>query len=139
MKLGFDISERTVARYRRRVHRHGDPGKRCLTFLQNHREVIAALDFFTVPTVTFGFLDCFFVIVHGRRKILHFNVTRNPAAEWVVQQLRGAFPDAGPYRTVILDRDSKFDAEGIAFLRATDLKPQRISVQASWQNGLAER
>ena len=53
LKLGFTISERTVARYLRRVGRRGDLGKRWPTFLANHREIIAALDFFTVPTVTF--------------------------------------------------------------------------------------
>jgi len=138
-KLGFVVSERTVARYLRRVRRRGDPGKRWLAFLQNHREVIVAFDFFTVPTVTFKLLYCFFVIEHGRRKILHFNVTRHPTAEWVVQQLREAFSEAAPYRYVILDRDSKFDADVIAFLKATGLKPKRTSVQAPWQNGTAER
>ena len=43
------------------------------------RDAIAAMDFFTVPTITFGVLYCFFVISHERRKILHCNVTRNPA------------------------------------------------------------
>jgi putative transposase len=76
LKLGFVVSERTVARYLRRVRRRGDPGQRWLTFLANHREMIAALDFFTVPTVTFQLLYCFFVIEHGRRKILHFSDTR---------------------------------------------------------------
>ena len=52
---------------------------------RNHREAIAAIDFFTVPTLTFGVLYCFFVIGCDRRKILHFNVTRNPTALWVVQ------------------------------------------------------
>ena len=52
------------------------------------REVIVAFDFFTVPTLTFQLLCCFFVIDHGRRRILHFNVTRHPSAEWVVQQHR---------------------------------------------------
>jgi hypothetical protein len=95
--------------------RCGDPAKRWLAFLQNHCEVIAAFDFFTVPTVTFNLLYCFFAIEHGRRRILQFNVTRHPTAEWVVQQLREAFSEAGPYRYVILDRDSKFDAEVITF------------------------
>src|ERR1700730_10480101 len=76
---------------------------------------------------------------HGRRKILHFNVTRNPNAEWVVQQLREAFPDAGPYRYVILDRDSKYDTDVITFLKATGLEPKRTSVQSPWQNGIAKR
>jgi hypothetical protein len=56
------------------------------------------MDFFTVPTVTFRLLYCFFVIAHERRKILHCNVTRHPTAECVVQQLREALPEAGPYR-----------------------------------------
>ena len=107
--------------------------------LANHREAIVAFDFFTVPTVTFKLLYCFFVIEHGRRKILHFNVTQHPTAEWVVQQLRETFPDAGPYRYVILDRDAKFDGDVIAFLKATGLKPKRTSVRAPWQNGIAER
>jgi hypothetical protein len=45
LKLGLVISERTVARYLRRVRHRDDPGKRWLAFLQNHREVIVALDF----------------------------------------------------------------------------------------------
>jgi transposase InsO family protein len=53
--------------------------------------------------------------------------------------LREPFPDAGPYRYVILDRDTKFDADVIAFLKATGLKAKRTSVRAPWQNGLAER
>jgi putative transposase len=87
-KLGLVVSERSVARYLRRMRRRGDPAKSWLTFLQNHREVIAAFDFFTMPTVTFQLLYCFFVFELGRRRILHFNVTDHPTAEWVVQQLR---------------------------------------------------
>ena len=80
LKLGLVLSERGVARYLQRVGRPGDPGKRWLAFLRNHREVIVAFDFFTVPTVTFQLLYCFFVVAHGRRRILHFNVTRHPSA-----------------------------------------------------------
>ncbi len=98
-----------------------------------------AFDLFTVPTVTFQLLYCFCVIEHGRRKIRHFNITRHPTADWVVQQLRETFPEASPYRYVILDRDSKFDADVIAFLKATGLEPKRTSIQSPWQNGIAER
>jgi len=139
LKLGFVVSERTVARYLRRMRRRRDPSKTWLTFLQNHREVIVAFDFFTVPTLTFQLLYCFFVIEHGRRRILHFNVTRHPSAEWVVQQLREVFPEIGPDRYVILDHDSKFDATVITFLKATGLQPKRTSIQSPWQNGTAER
>ena len=50
-KLGLVISERSVARYLRMVRRRGDPKKSWLTFLQNHREAIVAVDFLTVPSV----------------------------------------------------------------------------------------
>lgn len=138
-KLGFEVPERTVARYLRRLRRRGDPKMSWLAFLRNHRETIVALDFFTVPTATFSLLYCLFVIEHGRRRILHFNGTAHPTADWVLQQLREAFPEAGPYRYAILDHDAKFDANVIAFRRDTGLKPKRTSVAAPWQNGIAER
>ena len=52
LKLGFDISERTVSRWMQRAPRGPEPAKRWKIFLQNHREAIAAMDFFTVPTLT---------------------------------------------------------------------------------------
>ena len=71
LELRFDVSERSVSRWIRRAPRNPDPVKRWLTFLRNHREAIAAMNYFTVPTLTFGVLYCFFVIGHDRRKILH--------------------------------------------------------------------
>ena len=76
--LGFDISERTVSRWMRKAPRSPELAKRWAAFLDNHREAIAAMDFFTVPTLTFGVLYCYFVIAHDRRRILHCNVTRHP-------------------------------------------------------------
>jgi hypothetical protein len=49
------------------------------------------------------------------------------------------FREAAPYRYVVFDRDSKFDAEVIKFLKTTGLGPKRTSVQMPWQNGTAER
>ncbi len=56
-----------------------------------------------------------------------------------MQQLRETFPEMGQYRYVILDRDSKFDADVITFLTATGVKPTRTSIRSPWQNGTAER
>jgi hypothetical protein len=92
LMLGFDVSERTISRWMRKAPRDPQLVKRWLAFLRNHREAIAAMDFFTVPTITFGVLYCFFIIDHDRRSILHFNITRHPTSEWIVQQLREAFP-----------------------------------------------
>src|SRR6516225_4982866 len=52
LQLGFEISEPTVSRYLHNLNGCRDEGraKRWLAFLNNHREVIAAFDFFTVPT-----------------------------------------------------------------------------------------
>ena len=138
-KLGFVLSERTVARYLSRTPVHGDAAKKWLAFLHNHREAIVAFDFFTVPTATFRVLYCFFVIEHERRRIPHFNVTQHPSADWVVQQLREALPDSAPYRYAILDHDSIFSGDVIAFLEATGVKAKRTSIRAPWQNGTAER
>ena len=62
------------------------------------------MDFFTVPTLTFGVLYCLFVIDHDRRKILHLNVTRNPNAHWVALQLRQTWGYDQPQRYLIFDR-----------------------------------
>ena len=62
LKLGFDVSERTVSRYLHRLFPSERAGKRWAAFLRNHREAITAVDFFTVPTLTFRVLYCFFVI-----------------------------------------------------------------------------
>ena len=138
-KLGFKVSERSVSRYIRAIQRRGDPGRRWLTFLRNHREAIVAMDFFTVPTVSFRVLYCLFIIEHARRRILYFHVTAQPNSDWVTQQLREAFPDSTPYRYMILDRDTKFDAEVLSVLRSIGLKPKRTSRESPWQNGVAER
>ena len=57
--LGFEISERTVSRWVRHAPRKPEPAQRWRALLRNHREVITAMDFFTVPTFTFSVLYCF--------------------------------------------------------------------------------
>ncbi|MGA7767661.1 MAG: integrase core domain-containing protein [Candidatus Sulfotelmatobacter sp.] len=139
LKLGFHLSETTVSRWLRRIPRTPDPAKRWLTFLRNHREAIAAMDFFTVPTLTFGVLYCFFVIGHDRRKILRFNVTRNPNALWIVQQLREAWPYVPAHRFLLFDRDSKFGTDVISAVGDLGSQPTRTAFRSPWQNGVAER
>jgi hypothetical protein len=119
--LGFDVSERTISRWMKRAPRVSEPAKRWLTFLRNHREAIAAMDFFRVPTITFSVLYCFFVISHDRRRILHFNITKHPTSSWIVQQLREAFPFGSAPRFVIFDRDAKYGLEVPAAMRTPAL------------------
>jgi len=141
LQLGFQISEPTVSRYLQGLKRRSDEGKakRWLAFLHNHRELVVAFDLFTVPTLSFRTLYRFFVIEHGRRRILHFNCTAHPTSDWIVQQLRDALPLPCPYRYILFDRDAKFGNEVIAFLKASGIQPMRTSVGSPWQNGIAER
>jgi putative transposase len=139
LMLGFDLSERTVSGWRKRAPRVPESAKRWLTFLRHHREAIAAMDFFAVPTITSGMIYCFFVISHDRRHILHFNVTKHPTSLWVVQQLREAFPFGSAPRFLIFDRDGKYGLEVPAAVRSLNMRPVRTSFESPWQNGVAER
>ena len=136
LKLGFELSERTVSRYLARLFPNGSAAKRWLAFLKNHREVIAGLDFFTVPTLTFRVLYCFFMIAHNRRRIPTSQIIRR---DWVVQQLRQTFSDCDAYRYTILDRDDKFNDEVLTMLKSCGTTPILTSRQRLWQNGIAER
>ena len=137
--LGFDLSERTISRWMKRRPRRPDLARRWLTFLRNHREVIAAMDFFTVPTLTFHILYGFFVQAHDRRRILHCNVTAHPTSLWIVQQLREAFPFEAKAKYLIFDRDAKYGLEVPVTVRGMGIEPLRISWRSPWQNGVAER
>jgi hypothetical protein len=125
--LGFDICERTVLRWMRRAPRDPEPAKRWAALLNNHREVIAAMDFFTVPTLTLGVLYCFFIIAHDRLRILQFNVTRHPASAWVIQQLREAFPYDTVHRYLISDRGANFNEDVINTVKSFGIQPKRAS------------
>jgi transposase InsO family protein len=147
LKLGYtknQISQRTISRYLKKI-RPDDldktKGKRqqWKAFLKNHREHIMGMDFFTVPTISFKTLYVFFIIDHARRKIVHFNVTEHPTAQWVVQQLKNAFPFDRAPKYLILDRDSIFSARVKQFIQDMGIKPKVISYKCPWQNGVAER
>ena len=97
------------------------------------------MDFFTVPTLTFGVLYCFFVIDHDRRRILHLNVTRNPNAHWVALQLCQTWGYDQPQRFLIFDRDAKFNVDVVATAKAMGCRPVRTTYRSPWQNGVAAR
>jgi putative transposase len=137
--LGFDISERSVLRWMRKAPRNPEPAKRWAALLSNHREAIAAMDFFTVPTLSFGVLYCFFVIAHDRRRILHCSVTKHPSSAWVIQQLREAFPYDSAPGYLIFDRGTQFNEEVIITAKSFGIQPMRTSFRSPWQNGVAER
>jgi len=123
----------------RKAPRSPEPAKRWAAFLSNHREVIAAMDFFAVPTLTFGVLYCFFVVAHDRRRILHLAVTRDPTSAWVIHQLREAFPYDSSSKYLIFDRATNFNIEVADTIKTLGIEPRRTSFRSPWQNGVAER
>jgi putative transposase len=101
--LGCDVAESTVAKYRMRPTRPPSPTWR--SFLANHVNCLASVDFFVVPTATFRLLYGFLVLRHDRRLVAHFNVTAHPTADWVARQIREAFPFDEAPRYLMRDRD----------------------------------
>jgi putative transposase len=94
LKLGIEVSQATVAKYI--VKHHKPPSQTWRMFLENHvRQMVVSVDFFMVPTVGFRILYVFLVLAHERRRVVHFNVTAHPTAEWTAQQLVQAFPYEG--------------------------------------------
>ena len=139
LRLVFSLSERSVSRYLRSLPRAPRAGQTWTTFLRNHRDGIAAMDFFSVPTATFRVLHVLLVIRHGRRHVARCAAAANPSATWVAQQLREAFPFDSAPRFMIFDRGAMFSAEVTTALRFMEIAPTRTSYRSPWQNGVAER
>ena len=83
LKLGLVVSQATVSKYMLRPRR--PPSQAWRTFLKNHAEDLMALDFVSVPTATFRVLFVLVVLSHSRRRLVHFNVTEHPTAEWAAR------------------------------------------------------
>ena len=103
LKLGIEVSQATVAKYMLK-HRK-PPSQTWRTFLENHVRQLVSANFFVVPTVSFRILYVFLVLDHERRRVVHFNVTEHPTAEWTAAQLVQAFPWDTELRYLLRDRD----------------------------------
>ena len=136
LKLGFDVSQASVAKYMRRSER--PPSQSWRTFLTNHLQQISAADFFVVPTATCRLLFVLVILAHERRRVVHVAVTDHPTSAWTAQQLREAFPfDAAP-RYLIHDHDTAFRAWATA-TSALGIEEVLTAVRSPWQNAYAER
>ena len=115
------------------------PSQTWRTFLENHVKQLVSVDFFVVPTVSFTVLYVFLVLAHERRRVVHFNVTEHPTAEWTAAQLMQAFPwDTAP-RYLLRDRDRIY---GNAFrTQAANMAITEVltAPQSPWQSPYVER
>jgi transposase InsO family protein len=137
--LGHEVADSTVARYMPRRPR-GPSSQTWRTFLRNHLHCTVACDFFVVPTATFHLLYCFVILSHERRRIVHFNVTPHPSAEWTAQQIIDAFPaDGTEPRFLLRDRDSIYGVFFRRRMRNMGIEEVVTSRRSPWQNPYAER
>jgi len=137
LKLGIEVSERTVSRILQTIKR--PPSQTWKTFLHNHIGEIVATDFFTVPTVSMRVLFVFLVLSHPRRKVLHFAVAENPTAEWAGQQIVEAFADRDVPGYLIRDRDACYGREFRRRVQSLGIKEVITAPRSPWQNAFAER
>ena len=137
LKLGIDIGETSVGKYM--VRHRKPPPQTWRTFLENHIRQLVSVDFFTVPTIRFQVLYVFLVLAHERRRILHFNVTAHPTAEWTAQQLRNAFPwDSAP-RYLLRDRDRIFCDNFTRQVQDMGIEQVLSAPRSPWQRAYIER
>ncbi len=96
------MAQATVAKYMPTTRK--PPSQIWRTFLANHVPDIAAIDFFTAPTLTFGVLYGFVILRHEQRRVVHVNMTQHPTAQWTAQQIVEAFPFDEAPRFLLRDR-----------------------------------
>jgi putative transposase len=137
LKLGIEIGESSVSKYM--VSCRKPPSQTWRTFLENHLTQLVSIDFFTVPTIRFHVLYVFLILAHDRRRILHFNVTAHPTAEWTRQQLRDAFPFDQFPRYLLRDRDAIFGNDFREQLRDLGIHEVLSTPGSPWQRAYVER
>jgi putative transposase len=137
LKLGIDVAERTVSRLISK--RRPPPSQTWRTFLTNHGRDLVSLDFFTVPTAGLRVLFVLVVLAHHRRRLVHFNVTEHPTAQWTAQQIVDAFPNDTEPSYLLRDRDQVY---GHAFrhrVKGMGIGEILTAPSSPWQNPFAER
>ena len=135
--LGHAVAESTVGKYMVRPKK--PPSQTWRTFLDNHVGQIAAIDFFTVPTVTFRVLYVFLVLRHDRRRVVHFNATTGPTAQWGAQQIVEAFPFDEAPRLLLRDRDGIYGRDFRDRVEHMGIEEVLIAFRSPWQSPYVER
>ena len=137
LKLGFEVSERTISRLLPKSRQ--PPSQSWRVFLTNHASDLVALDFFTVPTISFHVLYVFVVLSLERRRVVQFNVAANPTAFWTGPQMIEAFPEDTAPRYLLRDRDGIYGDEFRDRVEGMGVKEVLTAPRSPWQNAFAER
>ena len=138
LKLGIAVSNRSIRRHRWRG-RPRPPSQSWRTFLANHRPQIWAADLFTVQTLAFKTLYVLLFIAHGRRELVHVNVTAHPTAAWVWRQLIEVTPWGRQPRYLLRDRDAVYGGDFRSRARRVGIESLLTPIRAPRANAIAER
>ena len=137
LKLGFEVAQSTVSNY---LRRHPRPrGQTWKTFIDNHRDALAAIDLFVVPTIGFKLMYGIAILHLKRRELVWTNATLHPTADWISQQLTEAFPWECTLSHLIRDRDASYGAVFKRRLGSLGIRDHPTAPHSPWQNGYAER
>ena len=137
LKLGINVSEATVSNYM--VRRRSPPSQDWRTFLQNHSKELVSLDFLTVPSASFKIFFVLVILSNDRRRILHFNVTEHPTADWTAQQLVDACDIDEKPKYLLRDRDAIYGKHFSQRAQTLGIKEVLTAYRSPWQNPYAER
>ena len=137
LKLGIEVAQTTVAKYMARGRR--PPSQSWKTFLRNHAEGIASIDFFVVPTATCKLLFGLLIIRHERRQLVHVAVTANPTADWIARQIFEAFPWHTAPKYLVRDRDGAYGEVFKRRVKGMGIRDRPTAPRSPWQNAYVKR
>ena len=135
LELGIVVSVSNLLRR----HRRKPPSQTWRTFINNHMPDMVEVDFLVVPTIRFQLLFVFIILSRARRRVVHFNVTANPTAEWTAQQIVVAYPwDTAP-RYLLRDRDGVYGGWFRQRVRSMGIREVLTAYHSPWQIAYVER
>jgi len=136
-KLGIDVAKSTVEKYRVRSRKPSSPTWKA--FRNNHVRDLVSIDFFVVPTVRNKVLFVLVVLAHHRRSVVHFNVTKHPAARWTGQQIIEAFPWDTVPKYLLRDRDAIYGNQFQKRVQTMGIEEVLTAPRSPWQIAFVER
>ncbi len=137
LKMGIEVSKRTIQRYMPKDRKEHSSSQTWATFLKNQASGIWACDFTVVTDWLFRQWYIFVVMELKTRRIVHTGVTKFPTDDWTAQQLREATPWGKGPKYLIRDRDKKYATHFSAV--AASIKELKTPYRTPQANGICER
>jgi transposase InsO family protein len=139
LKLGIDVSKRTIQKYMPKEGKSRSSSQTWATFLKNQASNIWACDFTVAYDWLFRQWYIFVVMELKTRRIIQTGVTQYPTDEWMAQQLREATPWGKGPKYLIRDRDSKYARHFSTVAVSSGIKELKTPYRTPQANGICER